>query len=256
MKQVCLPALFLLCLFSLQAQNTVLQFASATTTLPPAIKFIGDKYKGIWQSHYSNGNRCDSGLLSDNKPDGIWKSWYPNGQLRMEIECDAKRLAAAMDEMQRLYRPGYQPGPALREMKQIVVNAACPHDKLAYRMLYFSVHPPDIDNTIREVNVRVQSGEHINSFSTDSPPFTECLVHGNYRTWFENGMLKDSGYCNNGIREGVWTEWDEATNMRAVGFYKNGLRWKEWRFYNKEGKLDFVHRYNRQEEITETIVLK
>lgn len=272
MKQVILLTLFVSGAYILQAQNSPAnQFASinnlpkinlpvvqsATAILQPATDYIGKKYKGTWQSHYTNGNRCDSGYLHENLPDGVWKSWHPNGQLRMMIECSARKLLSAKDEMERIYKPGYAPGPGARQMRALVTNSGgYPYDKIIYRQLFFAIHPPDMTNTLREVTVEVQLGDSTNSFTTDSPPFTECLVHGLYKTWFENGALKDSGYCENGIREGVWEEWDTDENMRAVGFYKNGMRWKDWRFYNREGKLEYIRLYNRLEEVTETIVLK
>lgn len=218
--------------------------------------FPGERYKGVWVSYYSNGNRCDSGFLVNNLPDGLWKSWYPSGQLRVQMNCNARRLSAAKDEMDRIYKPGFSPSSNLREMRQLVASSPYPYDKLMYRQLYLSIHPHEMDGNAEEVQVNVQSGDKINSFQTGAPPFTECLVHGVYQSWLENGMLQDSGYCENGVRQGVWEEWDETANRRAVGFYKNGLRWKDWRYYNKEGKLQFIRVYNRHEEITETIVLK
>jgi antitoxin component YwqK of YwqJK toxin-antitoxin module len=262
--------------YTLQAQNlSVTQIASITNiseikipvvytlavqpvaeTMQTAEYYIGKKYKGTWQSHYSNGNPCDSGFLYENIPDGLWKCWYPNGQLRVEMECSAKRMSATIDEMQRIYKPGYSPGPGITQMRQVMATSSYSYDKIVYGQLYVATHPPDLDNSIRRVNVQVQQGNGVNTFTTETPPFTECLVHGVYKTYFDNGLLQDSGYCENGIREGVWEEWDEEQGMRAVGFYKGGLRWKDWRFYNKEGKIQFVKRYNRTEEVTETIVLK
>lgn len=189
--------------------------------------------KGPWVSYYANGNRCDSGYFYNNKPDGLWKSWYPNGQLKAQMQTSAKKLTSTKEEMERLYRPGFPPGPHIKDMRQVQVSSTYPYDKMIYRQLYLSIHPPDISRS-----------------------FTECLVHGLYQTWFENGMAKDSGYYDNGIREGVWDEWDESMNMRGVGFYKNGLRWKDWRYYDKEGRLQFIKVYNRQEEVVETIALK
>jgi hypothetical protein len=271
MKQVSLITLLLAGVYLAQAQNSLTGqtvyppvfsdmlipvVEPAEAVLLPAAHYIGDKYKGLWISHYPNGNRCDSGFLQNSMPDGLWKSWYPNGNLRMVIECSARRLSSTKDEMQRIYKPGYNPAPGVREMGQALVNSTYPYDKLMYRQMYFATHPPDLDDNNTTVEVQVQSGDGSNSFKTDSPPFTECLVHGLYKTWFEDGTLKDSGYCENGVREGVWQEWDDATNMRAVGFYKNGLRFKDWRYYNSKGKLEFIKWYNRMEEVTETIVLK
>jgi uncharacterized protein len=254
MKQVYLLTLFVPMAFAVKAQNFS-PAAAASSICQPASYYLGEKYKGVWTSYYANGNRCDSGYLLENKPDGIWKSWHPNGQLRMEMECSAKKLTSTKDEMERIYRPGYSPAPNQRQMNQ-VVNTAHPYDKLVYRQLYIAIHPPNMDEDYSEVKVQVQSGDQVNSFQTTSPPFTEALIHGTYKTYFENGQLKDSGYCANGIRDGVWEEWDENVKMKAVGFYKNGLRWKDWRYYNKEGKLEYIKWYNRQEEVTETIVLK
>lgn len=269
MRQVCLLSLFVAGMYIASAQNISGAGQLATTiselqlsivsqpieSISPA-DILGEKYKGTWASYYRNGNRCDSGFLQNGKPHGVWKSWYPNGQLRMQMECDAKRLSATKSELERLYKPGYSLPASMREMRQIVVNSPYPYDKLIYRQLYLSIHPPDIDDGNEQVRVNIQSGGQANWFTTGEPPFTECLVHGVYQSWFEDGRLKDSGYCDNGIREGVWEEWDESMNLRAVGFYRKGLRWKDWRYFNKEGKLEFIKWYNRQEEVTETIVLK
>jgi antitoxin component YwqK of YwqJK toxin-antitoxin module len=278
MKQVCILSLFVSIAYALPAQNIspANQFATtiSETRLPllttinelpvvapapgiePHAYFFGEKVRGTWMSFYSNGNRCDSGFLLNNMPDGLWKSWYPNGQLRVQMHCSAKKLASAKDEMERLYKPGFSPGPHMREMRQLVVNSPYPYDKLIYRQLYIATHSQEKDEIYEAVQVNVHSGDHIKSFQTELPPFTECMVHGVYKTWFENGLLKDSGYCDNGVREGVWVEYDENSKMRAVGFYRNGLRFKDWRFYNMEGKLQFIRWYNRQEEITQTIALR
>ena len=153
MKQVILLTLFVSGVCMLRAQNSPAnQFASinhlpeiklpvvqsAVAMLQPATDFIGEKYKGTWQSYYTNGNACDSGFLYENMPDGIWKSWHPNGQLRMEIECNSRRLMSAKDEMQRIYKPGYAPQPGSRKLKQMVANSGgFPYDKLIYRQLFF-----------------------------------------------------------------------------------------------------------------------
>lgn len=260
MKQAYIFCLFVSIAYALPAQNIspASQFATTISEISltkPKAFYFGEKYKGTWISFYSNGNRCDSGYLVNNMPDGIWKSWYPNGQLRFQMHCSAKRLSSAKDEMARIYKPGFSPSPHIREMKQLVANSPYPYDKLIYRQLYIAIHPVE-SSVAAEVLVNVQSGEGISSFQTALPPFTECMVHGVYKSYFENGMPKDSGYCDNGVREGVWEEWDENTKLKAVGFYKNGLRFKDWRYFNKEGKLQFINWYNRQEQITETIVLK
>ena len=230
MKQVFLLSLFVTALHATSAQN--ISPANPIAASISTIKNFNEKFKGTWVSYYANGNRCDSGRLVNNIPDGLWKSWYANGQLRVQMYCNARRLVSAKDDMERV------------------------SDKLMYRQLYQSIHPHEMEGNAEAVQVNVQSGKKINSFQTGEPPFTECMVHGVYKSWLENGMLKDSGYCENGIRKGVWEEWDENTHLKGVGFYKNGLRFKDWRYYNKEGKLESIKWFNRQEEVTETIVLK
>lgn len=241
MKQLYLISMFVLryCMVAAQNMSPATTQISSTEFIQPENHFPGEKYRGTWVSYYSNGRLCDSGYLINNKPDGLWRGWYPNGQLRVQMQTSAKRLSSATEEMERLYRPGFSPGPHIKEMKQLQVSSVYPYDKFIYRQLYIATHPPDVEDGVGP-----------------KAPFTECMVHGVFQSWFENGILKDSGYCDNGVREGVWEEWDEEANMRTVGFYKNGLRWKDWRYYNKEGKLDHIKVYNRQEEVTETIVLK
>jgi len=267
MKKVMSAVLFLLVWVTLQAQHkTSKRIASSTNTysqLPyvpreiyPPEHYIGINYRGNWQSRYSNGQLCDSGYLKNNMPDGIWKSWYPNGQLRMMMECNAKKLVATKNEMQRIYKPGYSPPPHLQEMKDIMNDdESLPYEKLMYRQMYLSIHPPGLKDSAAELLVTVEEGDTVKTFMTNALPFTECLVHGRYVTWFPDGTRKDSGYCNEGIRQGVWEEWNEDGTVRAVGFYRNGMRWKDWRYFNKEGKLLYIRWYNRSEEVTETIVL-
>lgn len=271
MKQVCLLSLFVAGAYVCTAQNisSTDQLAYTITKLRLSLiddpvdkvypeNIIDKKFKGTWVSYSSNGNLCDSGYLLNGKPHGLWKSWYPNGQPRVQMQCDAKRLDATRSEMERIYKPGYSPGPAIREMRELVLSSPYPYEKFLYRQLYLSIHPPRrTDSSEEQVLVLLQSSNSpdlvANTFTTSERPFTECMVHGNFQSWFEDGFLQDSGYCDNGIRQGVWQEWDESMNLRAFGFYKNGLRRKDWRYFTREGKLEYIKWFNRLEEVTETI---
>jgi antitoxin component YwqK of YwqJK toxin-antitoxin module len=76
------------------------------------------------------------------------------------------------------------------------------------------------------------------------PPFDECLHDGLFINFFPDGMLKDSGYYKNGLREEVWIEYSTSGNVFTTGTYKNGKRIGGWKYYNANGSLLRIDEYN------------
>lgn len=80
------------------------------------------------------------------------------------------------------------------------------------------------------------------------PPFETCLHHGLLMNFFESGEVKDSGYYNNGLPEGIWLHRATAGGSYWTGAYKNARRWQEWKKFSGSGKLLVIVFYNRRGE--------
>jgi antitoxin component YwqK of YwqJK toxin-antitoxin module len=76
---------------------------------------------------------------------------------------------------------------------------------------------------------------------------TSNSLEKEYKSYFENGLLKDSGYYNkNGLRSGIWQEWGNNNTIRMIGFYRKGWKTGAWKYYDTKGKLLFVIHYSRR----------
>ncbi len=84
------------------------------------------------------------------------------------------------------------------------------------------------------------------------------ILTNEYKSYFINGALKDSGYFRNNRKQGVWVELLENGSVRSVGEYKHGWRKGSWRFYDKNGKLLYLRRYNslKYDDVGERIEIK
>ncbi len=76
-----------------------------------------------------------------------------------------------------------------------------------------------------------------------------------YKSWYPDGNLKDSGYYSNNFRNGIWIEWIESGKIRSLGEYKNDWKKGLWKFYNTNGKLLYLRRYSsfKKDDVGERI---
>lgn len=199
---------------------------------------------GTWMSWYTPHQLCDSGRLERNVPDGEWKSWYSNGQPRSVRTYNAYLLHRIKNEIPRrggratfftvtdiaktdpsyawqLLTPGYS-------YVTLAANAANPHIPT----------PRALEDRV-EQNVESSTLPYL-------PPFTECIHHGLYMNYYPTGNVKDSGFYNNGLREGVWEEWVGDGSMRSTGAYHKGLKQDTWKYYTSSGRLIGIKTYNRK----------
>ena len=202
-----------------------------------------NKLKGTWISRFDEDQLCDSGSLKNNIPDGVWKSWFPNGQLRFIRTYDAFKLQKAKQDI------------ALRQSKRInssIAEIAKKNLRVAYSFLHpdysfhtLAAHPERFSSFDGWLTLNERVANNIAQEAVYFPPFVECLHHGLYMNYFENGAVKDSGYYKNGLREGIWEEWVDDGATRSQGFYYRGHKVDTWKFFNKQGKLIYIRNFNR-----------
>ena len=71
------------------------------------------------------------------------------------------------------------------------------------------------------------------TYKSDSP-------EGPWVIWFSNSdQIKEQGFHQKGIREGLTTYYYEDGTMQREGFFKEGLPDGMWTYWNKKGERDF-----------------
>lgn len=65
-----------------------------------------------------------------------------------------------------------------------------------------------------------------------------------YKSWYPDGRLDDSGFYKNNQREGIWIDWLEEGRIRSVGLYKKNWKKGIWRYYDQQGKLLYMRRFS------------
>ncbi len=192
------------------------------------------KLHGSWQSSYANGQLLDQGALVKGVPNGEWKVWNAAGQLIAVRTYNADLFHRVKREVELNHPKNYSFAITARYKKEgrdVVKFLQAGSSFIQQRALRTS----DI-------------AELVQTNSTDMlhyhPVFNDCLHHGLYMNYFDNGIVKDSGHYKNGLRDGVWVH--RTTEGNWKGAYKNGIRYNEWKLYNAAGKLSLIIFYNKQ----------
>jgi antitoxin component YwqK of YwqJK toxin-antitoxin module len=189
-----------------------------------------------WQSWYYNGKQLDSGRLINGIPDGVWKVWDSTGQLLAVRHYDADKLLRIKEEM-RLNHPKKSFYPLTLLYKKNP-NAARLRLQTSYSFV-FTTERKKLSSLKQLVE------RNINENSAYQPVFEECLHHGIYINYFTGGLVKDSGYYKNGLKEGLWIHRNSPGGYWFTGAYKNGMRLLEWKQFDANGKLILLIFYNR-----------
>ncbi len=191
------------------------------------------KLNGAWQSHYANGKLMDEGQLIKGIPNGEWKVWNSAGQLI------AVRTYSA-DLFHRIKRE-----VSLNHPKQTSYALTARYKKEGRDAVKF-LHAGS--SFIQQRKMRTNDLQELVSANNSDPEhyhpaFNECLHHGLYMNFFDNGVTKDSGYYKNGLRDAVWMH--RTSDGVWQGAYKNGVRISQWKLYNEAGKLRLIIFYNQ-----------
>ncbi|HEX2848846.1 MAG TPA: hypothetical protein VHN59_20025 [Chitinophagaceae bacterium] len=197
------------------------------------------KLHGNWESWYQNGQLCDSGILVSGLPDGEWKYWNEQGQLLALRTYSADKYKRIQMELSR-YTPKRAAYP-LTVMYHKDRSAAS-------KYLHSSYSFPHTIKRIDDRSLQQWVTANITPGNSYHPVFDQSLHHGLFMNFFPDGQVKDSGYYENGLRQGVWVHREAPDGTSQMGAYKNGFRIKEWRIYTHSGKLAGMIFYNNKGE--------
>jgi antitoxin component YwqK of YwqJK toxin-antitoxin module len=192
------------------------------------------KLNGNWQSWYSNGNLCDSGKLINNLPDGEWKYWNENGELIALRHYSAVKFQRVAEEIKRYHpkRNFYKLSTLYQQNKQ----AALFHLDAVYSF--------PREKKIRPASLRELVHSNISNINSYYPVFEQCLHDGIYMNYFPGGMIKDSGIYKDGLKQGKWIHRNSAEDGYWQGAYRDGVKTKEWKLYDKAGRMNEIIFYN------------
>lgn len=197
------------------------------------------KLHGNWESWYQNGQLCDSGKLDSGLPDGVWKHWDENGQLIALRTYSADKYNRVKHELTR-YNSRHTAYPLTVMYHENRTAAA--------KYLHSSYSFPHSIRRIDDQSLQKWVAANISHGNAYHPVFDQSLHHGLFINYFPNGVAKDSGYYQNGLRQGVWLHRRYADGLYYTGAYKNGNRIKEWRAYMPSGKIMGIIFYNDKGE--------
>lgn len=214
-----------------------------TETLNERRLYIGNvrkkKLDGNWESWYQNGQLCDSGKLELGLPDGEWRHWDESGQLIAVRTYSADKYNRIKNQLTR-YNARHVAFPLT-----VLYHK---NRSAASKYLHSSYSFPHSIRRIDDQSLQEWVATNITPGSTYHPVFDQSLHHGLYMNFFPNGIVKDSGFYKNGLRDGVWLHRNYPNGLYYVGTYSNGVKVKQWRAYMPSGKLMGIIFYNNKGE--------
>lgn len=190
------------------------------------------KLHGSWTSWYVSGKKCDEGRLEKGVPDGEWKTWYENGQLRHVRNYSYVKWSRIREELSKPVKHPLYPLTRLARTRAGTELRGLHPDKSFQRSANGA--------TLRDIVT-----SNITNHLGYTPVFGQCVLHGAYLNYADNGALLDSGYYKNGLRDGIWIEWSADRTERGTGAYHHGQRDREWKYYDTHNRLLYIIVYKQ-----------
>jgi antitoxin component YwqK of YwqJK toxin-antitoxin module len=219
--------------YNLQKKGTIQQQSSSGTYFSGSIK--QHRLHGKWQSRYANGQLIDEGTLIKGIPHGEWKVWSHTGTLLAIRNYDADLLQRVQQELQLNHPRNYfytitdvYKKKGVKALTYLTANYS------------FNISSPAQESTI--ANIVNHNASNIAGYR---PVFTNCLHHGLFMNFYNNGQVKDSGYYHHGLKEGIWLHSVNSGAGVWKGSYQHGMHEREWKLYNASGKLILIIFYNQ-----------
>lgn len=179
---------------------------------------------GNWQTWHQNGQQRDAGTFVHGMPNGEWKSWYATGKLRSIRQYDAHKL----------------------QMVEVAVRQRNP--KLAFHTISQEAikHPEKLKSLLSPGFTLI--GSSINSTSYYLP-FETCFHDGFFANYFENGIMQQSGFYKDGLKDGLWMQWNADGKMISSGYYFHGTLHGAVKTFNNAGTIQKMTEYKHGKKI-------
>lgn len=82
-----------------------------------------------------------------------------------------------------------------------------------------------------------------NQINSTQGGFSGKLLNGDYKEFYMNKQLRESGYLNKGLKVGIWKNWDEEGNLKDDYNWTSGEKNGIYHKYDSVGKMQESGRY-------------
>lgn len=207
------------------------------------------------QFFYPNGKVSSEGLLENGKPNGYWKTYYEDGGLksegnRIEFELDSCwKFYRSDSTLERIitYKNGLKNGPeqVFDELGHIREEIQMENNLKSGISRYF-YDSGELLKTVPFVNNK----EEGRGFEYDKDG--RIITVTTYRNGFIYAEEQINRYNAKGQRTGLWRDLYPIGNVKEEGNWTNGLRNGVFKFFEKNGKLQKMEKYEMGELIEDS----
>ncbi len=84
--------------------------------------------------------------------------------------------------------------------------------------------------------------------------YSGLLLHGQFKSSYQDGQLKEKGHYKNGLKTGVWKQWHTNGELKEVLTYRMGRLHGKALKYDQEGRLILSGQYKKGKRHGEHII--
>jgi antitoxin component YwqK of YwqJK toxin-antitoxin module len=188
--------------------------------------------QGKWVSKYTGGSLKYEGYFIQNKPAGEWKRYHENGKIKalMTYRPNSERVFTSLfDERGKLYAMGVFEGN-LRDST-------------------WNFYSGEMLVSIENYHLGKKEGKAIgfdqNGKKIWDRELKNGLPDGNEVQFYPSGIKMKEIFFKEGKRSGPALFYDESGNITMEGSYLDDLSEGTWKFFAKDGKLQYQIEYNK-----------
>jgi antitoxin component YwqK of YwqJK toxin-antitoxin module len=171
---------------------------------------------GLFRFYYASTSRIMSiGSFTYNIPNGLWQKWYENGK---QQDSGKKYFDKEVGAWKYWHRNG--------QLKA--------QGKYADSILI----PGTLANGIIKESKAVAIADYIYAYYNN-------IQMGLWKTYYENGQIKDSINYEEGLKTGIVKSWYSNGNMESVGAYTHNREENTWNWFHENGNPSTVEVYKK-----------
>jgi len=185
--------------------------------------------QGLWQKKQDNGRLIYEGNFKNDKPVGEWKRYHPGGQVKAIIEYKGD---TAYTQLFDVWRKKVAEGNYVNQQKEGV----------------WKIYKNGQLTADEEYKHGVKNGKSHQYYDTgevmEEKEWVNEKEDGDYQIFYKSGEPYMQCKMKQGMRHGLFLVSYENGRQEMVAEYRNNLRHGEWKYFDKEGNLQYTLYYD------------
>jgi antitoxin component YwqK of YwqJK toxin-antitoxin module len=185
--------------------------------------------QGLWQKKQDNGRLIYEGNFKNDKPVGEWKRYHPGGQVKAIIEYKGD---TAYTQLFDVWRKKVAEGNYVNQQKEGV----------------WKIYKNGQLTADEEYKHGVKNGKSHQYYDTgevmEEKEWVNEKEDGDYQVFYKSGEPYMQCKMKLGMRHGLFLVSYENGRQEMVAEYRNNLRHGEWKYFDKEGNLQYTLYYD------------